>query len=178
MNSSDAIYSSRLENLILLDGKDMDLSDVSFEFDKDCKKLICIYIALLLLSVVVMVCMIKFWNILFTNTRLDDINTRLNIRGALFMIMLIALFLFSLCEIVALWKARYKSGFKGIRGTCDNVVRISSRNGEYHAYHCTTELGEHGIAFVRGRKQRVSIGDAIVYIRVFGDDLIYKDQRR
>ena len=168
MNSSDAIYSSRLENLMLLDGKDMDLSDVSFEFYKDCKKLICKYVVFLLLSIVGLICMVHFRDNIFTSARAD-------VKGTLVIIMLVALFLFSVCEIVALWKARYKSGFKGIRGTCDNVVRISSRNGEYHAYHCTTELGEHGIAFVRGRKQRVSIGDAIVYIRVFGDDLIYKD---
>ena len=171
MNSNNVIYSGRLEKLRLLDGKDMDISDVSFEFEKECKKLLFKYVGLSLLSVVVPVCMIKFWNVLFTSTRL-------NVRGALLTIMFVVIFLYSVCEIVALLNARYRNGFKGIRGTCDNVIRTSTKNGVYYAYHCTTEFGEHGIAFVRERRQHVAIGDAIVYIRIFSNDLIYKAQRR
>ncbi len=62
-------------------------------------------------------------------------------------------------------------------GTCDNVVKNFTRYGCYHVYHCTTESGEQGIASVKGIRQRASVGDEIVYIRIVDHDLIYIDKR-
>ena len=167
---SDVIYSRRLENMALLDGNEMDISDVSAEFTKDCRKLLRSYVVLFLFSMIPFVCVVILRDDVFA-----DVST------TLVTVLLLAIFsgmvIFYAHGIVGLWKAINKNAFRGIRGTCDNVVKNFTRYGCYHVYHCTIESGEQGIASVKGIRQRASVGDDIVYIRIVDHDLIYIDKR-
>ena len=168
--SNDAIYPIRLEDVALLDGKDMDISDVSEALKKDCIKLFVGYVFALIFSASFLLGMIVFSDITFS----DALSS---LKAVIVMIILLAIAIFSIYGMVTVWNVRYKKAFRGICGTCDNVVRSYSKGGNYTAYHCTTELDEHGIAIVNGFKQRAQIGDSIVYIRVFNHDFIYADKR-
>lgn len=168
--SSDTIYPRRLEDVVLLDGKDLDISDVAYALKKDCIKLFVGYVFALIFSVSFLSGMIVFSDITFS----DALST---LKAVIVMIILFAIVIFSVCGMVAVWRVRCKKAFRGIRGTCDNLIKSYSKGGNYTVYHCTTELDEHGIAFVNGFKQRVDIGDPIVYIRVFNHDFIYADKR-
>ena len=57
---------------------------------------------------------------------------------------------------------------------CQLVMKTSTKGETYHAYHCTTELGEHGIAFVDGFRRRADVGDDIIYLRIMNHDFIYR----
>ncbi len=169
-DENDVIYSRRLEALTLLDGKDMDISDVADEFKKDCRKLFFGYLLAFIFSASFLIFVMPHGNDFYDSVAL--------LMNAVVNIIFACLMIYCSYGIVSIWKARYRSGYKGIRGTCENVVRTYSRNGNYCAYHCTTELGEHGIAFVNGLRPRVAEGDSIVYIRVAVYDLIYVDKRK
>ena len=119
----NVIYPARLENLVLLDGKDLDVSEIEEEIRKDCRRLLFGYI---------------------------------------------------FCDVFCIGFLTCMIAFRGICATCDNVIRSSSKGGIYHAYHCTTELGEHSIAFVNGYRRRADIGDDIMYVRILNHDFIYK----
>lgn len=167
---SDVIYSRRLENMDLLYGNEMDISDVSAEFRKDCRKILRSYVVLFLFSMIPFVCVVILREDVFA-----DVSTTLG--TVLLMAIFSGMVMFYAHGIVDLWKVINKNAFKGIRGTCDNVVKNFTRYGCYHVYHCTTESGEQGIASVKGIRQRASVGDEIVYIRIVDHDLIYIDKR-
>ena len=163
----NVVYPARLENLVLLDGKDLDVSEIAEKIRKDCRRLLFGYIFCVVFCIGFLTCMIIFRDIYQGAT---DI-----LKAVLVGIILIAMAAYSVLSIVGLWKVKYKAAFKGIRATCDNVIRSSSKGGIYHAYHCTTELGDHGITFVNGYRRRADIGDDIMYIRILNHDFIYKD---
>ncbi len=168
--SSDAIYARRLEAVTLLDGKDMDISDVSEEFRKDCIKLYCGYVVVIILSAAFLLFSLPYNDFSFSDARSSLLDVFI-------VLILIGTIVFCSYGIVSLWKVKYRNGFKGIRGICDNIHKSYSKYNNYTAYHCTTELGEHGIAYVDGHRHRADIGDSIVYIRVFNHDFIYADKR-
>ncbi|SCX99097.1 hypothetical protein SAMN02910371_00696 [Butyrivibrio sp. INlla14] len=169
-DENDVIYSRRLETLTLLDGKDMDISDVADEFKKDCRKLFFGYLLAFMFSASFLIFVMPYGN--------DSYDPAALLRDVIVITVFVCIMIYCIYGIVSIWKARYRSGYKGIRGTCENVVQTYSRSGNYCAYHCTTELGEHGIAFVNGLRPRVAEGDFIVYIRVVNHDLIYVDKRK
>lgn len=168
--SNNVNYSRRLENMDLLDGNEMDISDVSAEFRKDCRKLLRSYVVLFLFSIIPFVCVVILREDVFA-----DVSTTLV--TVLLMAIFSGMVIFYAHGIVGLWKAINKNAFRGIRGTCDNVVKNFTRYGCYNVYHCTTESGEQGSASVKGMRQRASVGDEIVYIRIVDHDLIYIDKR-
>ena len=168
--SSNVNYSRRLENMDLLDGNKMDILDVSAEFRKDCIKLLRSYVVFFLVSMIPFVCVVILREDVFADVSIT-------LQTLLLMAIFSGMVIFYAHGIVGLWKAIKKNAFRGIRGTCDNVVKNFTRYGCYHVYHCTTEFGEQGFASVNGIRQRASVGDEIVYIRIVDHDLIYIDKR-
>lgn len=162
---NEAIYCRNLEAVVLLDGKDIDITEIKDEFKRDCLKLCVGYVATVLICVgllfVFVICSDGFFS---GESAFED---------AAFTIIDLCIVAYAGYSLYRLYRARYKAAFQGIHGTCDNIMHVTSKGGMYYNYHCTTELGEHGIAHVSG-KARASVGDDILYIRVFNHDLIYR----
>ena len=162
----NVVYPARLENLVLLDGKDLDVSEIEKEIRRDCRRLLFGYIFCVVFCTAFYTCMIAFRDIYQ-----DELDI---LKAVVVGTILLGITVYSALSIAGLWKVKDKAAFKGIRATCDNVVRSSSKGGIYHAYHCTTELGEHGIAFVHGYHRRADIGDDIIYLRILNHDFVYR----
>lgn len=162
---NEAIYCRNLEAVVLMDGKDIDISEIKDIFNKDCKKLFFGYVIIILAFLaLLMLFMIGSDGFFSGNSSFENVA---------FTIIDLCIVAYAGYGIYRLYKAKYNAAFQGIHGTCDNIMHVTSKGGMYYNYHCTTELGEHGIAHVSG-KARASVGDDILYIRVFNHDLIYR----
>lgn len=98
-----------------------------------------------------------------------------SIKGVITLFVLVMIPVICLFGIVSFSRAMKYKNLKGIKGTCDNIVKSWSKTGgRYYAYHCTTEIGQQGIAYTSTIKPRATTGDSILYIRICNHDLIYK----
>ncbi|WP_033151749.1 hypothetical protein [Pseudobutyrivibrio ruminis] len=153
---NEPYYAMRLEDAILLDGKDIDISST-----KEKIQMHCLFHLLANGAVAVAVIFLFFF---FVN----------NTDGFIVSISLILILIIAIINIATYIGVSVFKRFKGICCVCDNIIKTRGKNGTYYAYHCTTELGEHGIAFVNSNRNCVEIGDRVLYLKIGFHDLIYK----
>lgn len=155
--SNEPYYAMRLEDATLLEGKDIDISSVG--------EIIMTHCLLHLLGNGAITIVVICFFILFLNNA--DVNF-------IIFISLILILIIAIVNIASYIRVIAFKHFKGIRCVCDNIIKTRGKNGTYYAYHCTTELGEHGIAFVNSNKNGVEIGDHVLYLKIGFHDVIYK----
>lgn len=162
----DKQYSERIDKTTLRELSEIDISSIESELKKDC----CIVIVKNAL-----ICIIDLFASYYLFLPIFNEIQQFLIKGVMALIALFLIPIMCICVILFFSKALIYRKFKGIKCTCDNIIKSwSNATGRYYAYHFTTELGQHGIACTSSLKQNVSIGDSILYIRICNHDLIYR----
>lgn len=121
MRDNEILYSARLENMVLMEGKELDISGVEDEFRKDCVKILLKHLFFATFSLALIILMIIFRGISFATAQSA-------VPSAILILVFGGITAYSVYEIVALWRAKSRGAFQGIRGTCDNLVITASKN--------------------------------------------------
>ena len=167
LEPNDIHYFQRIDKDTLNDLREIDISPIEPAFEKDCRIFILKYSLALIIDLFA-----TYYLFLF------NINLALHnhsIKGVITLFVLVMIPVICLFGIVSFSRAMKYKNLKGIKGTCDNIVKSWSKTGgRYYAYHCTTEIGQQGIAYTSTINPRATTGDSILYIRICNHDLIYK----